>query len=148
MVVETDDDNFLALGVEYYADGKLVSVDNIIEPIPVGSKSRDYWYCIYYANVGVADTGLVVMNPEWDPTSVKVYVHKENGDLVYQERKTLDGHEAYFLDLEELAGQGSYFWGAVDVWTDDPIVLACEYYHRRGSKLEIDNVVDWYAWQD
>ena len=35
-----------------------------------------------------------------------------------------------------------------DTKADMSIVLACEYYNRGESALEINNVVDFYAWQE
>jgi hypothetical protein len=148
VIIETQEDNFLSLAAEYYMDQEIVSIDNIIEHVPFRSSGRDYWYCIYHVNVGVSSTGLIVMNPWWEPTTVTVYVRDESGDVIYQDRITLSDHEADYLDLEDLIGQSPYTWGLIDIKADIPIVLACEYYYRGGSALEIDNVVDFYAWQE
>ena len=148
VTVETREENFLALAVEYYDEGDIVSIDNIIEPVPFRESGKDYWYCIYHVNVGISSTGLIVMNPWWEPAIVRVFIRDESGDLIYEERVILSDHEADYFDLEDLVGQSPYTWGIIDVWADIPIALACEYYYRGGSPIEIDNVVDYYAWQD
>jgi len=147
LTVETADGNFLSLGLEYYTDGTLISVDNIFEPVPRIQLRRVYWYCIYYVNVGVANTGLVLMNPWWGNTTVRIYVRKQNGELLYTKEIELSSHDAYFLNLEECIDHAGTFWGVIDVKAENPIALACEYYDRMGSELEIDNVVDYYAVQ-
>jgi hypothetical protein len=145
--LETGDDNFFALGVEYFSDGKLVSIDNIVEPLEEDRQDVQYWYSIYYVNVNRSSTGLILANPWWHESEVEVYIARQSGETLYRRHLTLKPASAYFLDLEEVVGQGGYQWGAVDILASSPILAACEYYDRRGSELEIDNVSQSYAIQ-
>jgi len=146
-LIETAEKSFLALGIEYFVGDTLISIDNIVEPIPKLGINRRYWYCMYYVNAGHADTGLIVMNPWWGDTTVTVYLREQDGTLLSKRTVELSAHNSFFIDLEEYIGHSETFWGIIDVVAENPIALACEYYNRANSRLEIDNVYNYYAVQ-
>lgn len=143
--VETDDDSFLLLTAEYFVDEMVCSIDNIIEPVPRYESGYKYWYGIYHANLGPGTTGLIIMNPQWFSVEFQVRVYDAEGRRLMSKSYTLAGRASAFYDLGDLVGTGSDIWGVVDISASSPIAIACEYYKRGGSRLEIDNVVDYYG---
>ncbi len=145
VTIEVDDDVFILLSVEYFVEDQVCSIDNIIEAVPPYESGYWYWYCIYHVNLWPSSTGLVIMNPSWSTVSYRIRVYDAHGAMLFSRSYTLAGRCSNFFDLEDLVGQGEEIWGLVDIRADRPVALAGEYYKRSGSRLEIDNIVDYYG---
>lgn len=141
-VVTVESDELLVIGLEYMADGAVVSVDTIAQEVPTLEEGTPYWLGAYYTQAGGLSTGVIVMNP-WDqPVSVSVTLYNPKGEELYSQDIELAPHESEYLDLDKAVGQGGLIWGLVDVqMLGKAVIVALEYY---GEGLEIDNITEYY----
>ena len=141
-VVTVESDDLLVIGLEYLADGVVVSLDTVSQEVPVLEQGTPYWLGAYYTQAEEITTGVVIMNPWSAPTSATLTVYNPTGEILYQQRVSLGAHESTFLDLETAVGTGGLIWGLVDVKISGlAVVLALEYY---GEVLDVKNVTDYY----
>jgi len=141
-VVTVESETLLVIGLEYLANGIVVSVDTIYKEVPVLEPETPYWTGAYYTQAEGTTTGVVIMNPWAAPTTVTVSIYNPTGRKLYQRQVTLGAHESAFIDLEAEVGTGGLIWGLVDVeMRGRAVVLALEYY---GEILEIKNITDYY----
>lgn len=141
-VVTISSEEKLVIGLEYYADGELVSMDTVSRTVPDLEAGVPYWLGVYYTQAQGISTGVIIMNPWSAPTTVSVSVRNPNDDEIYATDLSLSGYESEFLDLEKLIGTGNLLWGLVDVkMAGQAVVVAVEYY---GNGLEIENVTEYY----
>ncbi|MBC7097668.1 hypothetical protein H5T52_00855 [Candidatus Bipolaricaulota bacterium] len=141
-VVTLASEQELVIGLEYLAGGELVSIDNISQEVPELEGGVPYWLGAYYTQAEGLSTGVVIMNPHDETTSVNVSLRNPNGELLYSQDIDLAPYESEFLDLEKLVGQGGLIWGLVDVQMEEKaVVVALEYY---GERLEVDNITEYY----
>jgi hypothetical protein len=143
--IETDDDAFLIITAEYFADDVCISIDNIMEQIPPYDSQYWYWYGIYYVSLSSSDTGLIIMNPQWSTIEFVLRIYDADGNRLFSRSYNLNSRASQFFDISDLIGSGSIKWGVIDIRSSHPIAIACEYYQRGGSRLEIDNIVDYYG---
>jgi len=144
-VVVVESDTRLVFGLEYYQGGQLVTIDNVYEEAPDIVPGLDYWLGAYYTLVGDAETTLILLNP-WPFTTVsRVIVHKQSGEILYEEDFVFDPYEGFFIYLPDYIASGKYAWGFADVlMVDSAIIVAVEYYGRGCGALEIDNISTFY----
>jgi len=144
-VVTVDSSDQLIIGLEYFADDLLISVDIVYNETPVLNPDEEFWLGTYYTQVGGAETAYIVMNP-WSSTArCTVTVYDADGDWLYSEDYVLGPYEAEYVWLEDVVGSGGLIWGFLDVSMEDvSIILALEYSGRGCSGLEIDNVTEYY----
>ena len=141
-VVTVESDNLLIIGLEYMADGTVVSIDTISQEVPELDPGVPYWLGAYYTQAGDVTTGVILMNPWEVAVSVAVSIYGPMGNMLYKMDVALDPHESEFIDLEAVVGRGGLIWGLVDVLMRDlPVVLALEYY---GEVLDVKNVTEYY----
>ena len=69
-VVTVETDNRLIIGLEYLADGTVVSIDTLSRPVPILDPGTPYWLGAYYTQAGDVTTGVILMNPWEVPVSV------------------------------------------------------------------------------
>ena len=144
-VVTIDSTDRVVIGLEYFADGDLISVDTIYNEIPIVDPDVSYWIGSYYSQVIGSETAFVVMNP-WPSNSLcMVTAYNASGVPVYQREFWLAPYESEFVALGQEIGSGSLLYGLLDVRLDGQlVVLAIEYHGRGCSGLEIDNVTEFY----
>ncbi|HIE47692.1 TPA: hypothetical protein EYP84_02215 [Candidatus Bipolaricaulota bacterium] len=141
-VATVESDDLLIIGLEYMADGTVVSIDTISQGVPKLDPGVPYWLGAYYTQAGDITTGVIVMNPWEVAVSVTVTIYGPAGDRLYQMDVALGPYESEFIDLEAVVGRGGLIWGLVDVMmTDLPVVMALEYY---GEILDVKNVTEYY----
>jgi hypothetical protein len=141
-VVTVESGERLVIGLEYLANGTVVSVDTVYREVPVLEAGVPYWLGAYYTQAAGLTCGAVVMNPWAAPTSVTVSIYNAEGAQLYQQEVYLNPHESTYLDLETLVGVGGLIWGLVDVeMAGRAVVVALEYY---GEVLDIKNVTEYY----
>lgn len=141
-VVTVESDDLLIIGLEYMADGTVISIDTITQEVPTLDPGVPYWLGAYYTQAGDITTGVIVMNPWEVPVSVSVSIYGPVGNALYEMDVALDPHESEFIDLEAVVGRGGLIWGLVDVLMKGlPVVLALEYY---GEILDVKNVTEYY----
>lgn len=144
-VVTVDSTDRLIIGLEYFRDDELVSVDTVYSEIPVLNPDEPFWLGTYYTQAGDAETAYVVMNP-WSSTArCSVTVYDANGEWLYTQDFVLGPYESEYVYLRDEIGSGSLIWGFLDVSMEDvSVILALEYTGRGCSGLEIDNVTEFY----
>ncbi len=144
-VVTVESSDRLIVGLEYYRDGLLVSVDTVYNELPLLDEGETFWLGTYYTQVGSADTAYIVMNP-WPRTArCTVSVYDGNGDRLTARDFVLSPHEAEYVALANEVGSGSTVWGFLDVSMEEvSVIVALEYSGRGCSGLEIDNVTEFY----
>jgi len=144
-VVTVESSERLIIGLEYFANGQLVSIDTVYSELPSLDTGELFWLGTYYTQVAPAFTGMILMNP-WDfPAACTVTAYDVYGNVVYTQDFVLSAHEAVFGDLRDVLGQSGTMWGHLDVQMQDrAVIMAMEYYNRGCSQLEIDNVTDYY----
>ncbi|HAF71522.1 MAG: hypothetical protein XD60_0351 [Acetothermia bacterium 64_32] len=141
-VVTLASEQELVFGLEYLAGGELASIDNISREVPEVESGVPYWLGAYYTQAEGLSTGVIIMNPHAEATSVNVSLRNPNGALLYSQDIDLGPHESEYLDLDKLVGQGGLIWGLVDVQMQEKaVVVAVEYY---GERLEVDNITEYY----
>jgi len=143
--VETDDDAFLIITAEYFVDDICISIDNVMEQIPPYDSNYWYWYGIYYVSLSPSNTGLIIMNPQWNSIDFMLRIYDADGNRLISRTYTLSSRASQFFDISDLIGSGRSKWGIIDIRSSHPIAIACEYYQRGGGRLEIDNIVDYYG---
>ena len=144
-VVTVDSEDRVIVGLEYYMDDLLVSMDTVYDEIPQISADEPYWLGTYYTQVGDAETAYVVMNP-W-PTTARcaVTAYDANGSAVHFLEFVLGPYESEYVLLSGEIGSGGLMYGLLDVQMEGQVVvLALEYTGRGCSGLEIDNVTEYY----
>jgi len=144
-VVTVESSDRLIIGLEYFADGLLISVDTVYTEIPVLDADEAFWLGTYYTQAGDARTAYVVMNP-WSQTArCSVDVYDANGDWLSARDFVLGPYESEYVALEDEVGSGSLVWGFLDVSMENvSVIVALEYTGRGCSGLEIDNVTEFY----
>jgi len=144
-VVTVDSTGRIIIGLEYFADGLLISVDTIYNEVPVLNPDEQFWLGTYYSQAGDAETAYIVMNP-WPSTArCTVTVYDSAGDWLYAEDFALGPYEAEYVRLGDAVGSGGLIWGLLDVSMEDvSVIVALEYAGRGCSGLEIDNVTESY----
>jgi len=144
-VVTVESSDRLIIGLEYFDEGLLISVDTVYSEIPELNPDEQFWLGTYYTQVGDAQTAYIVMNP-WSSTArCTVTVYDANGDWLYSQDYILGPYEAEYVYLEDVVGSGGLVWGFLDVSMEDvSVILALEYTGRGCSGLEIDNVTEFY----
>jgi len=144
-VVTVEGAEQLVVGIEYFLNEKLISVDTIYNEAPVLNSSEEFWLGAYYNQVGAAGTSLIIMNPWTTTGGCTVIVHSSDGKTVYQHDFVLGPHESDYISLTDELGHGNLLWGFVDIgMTGQSVILALEYYGRGCAGLEIDNVTEYY----
>ena len=144
-VVTVDSTDRLIIGLEYFRDGLLISVDTVYSEIPVLNPDEPFWLGTYYTQAGDAETAYIVMNP-WPSTArCSVDVYDANGEWLYAQDFVLSPYESEYVYLGDEIGSGGLMWGFLDVSMEDvSVILALEYTGRGCSGLEIDNVTEFY----
>ena len=144
-VVTVDSSDQLIIGLEYYDDGLLISVDTIYNEIPVLDPSEPFWLGTYYTQVGNAETAYIVMNP-WPSTArCTVTAYDSTGNWLEDWEYVLGPYESEYVYLGNEIGSGNTVWGLLDVSMEDvSVIVALEYSGRGCSGMEIDNVTDFY----
>ncbi len=144
-VVTVDSTDRVVIGLEYFADEALVSVDTIYNEIPIVEAGESYWIGSYYSQVVDVDTAFVVMNPWPSDSLCTVSAYNANGVPVYTRDFWLAPYESEFVALGQEIGSGSLLYGLLDVRLEGQlVVLAIEYHGRGCSGLEIDNITEFY----
>jgi len=132
----------LVIGLEYLVGDELVSIDNVSQEVPELEEGVPYWLGAYYTQAEGLSTGIIIMNPHDEATSVNVSLRNPNGMLLYSQDIDLAPYESEYLDLDKAVGQGGLVWGLVDVqMLENAVVVAVEYY---GVQLKIDNITEYY----
>jgi len=144
-VVTVDSNERVIIGLEYFKDGRLVSMDTVYDEIPTIDPSEPYWLGTYYTQVGDAETAYIVMNP-WETTAwCAVAAYDADGALIYSQEFVLGPYESEYVRLGDEIGTGGLLYGLLDVQMEGQlVVLALEYTGRGCSGLEIDNVTEFY----
>ena len=144
-VVTVDSTDRLIIGLEYFADGLLISVDTVYSEIPVLDPEEPFWLGTYYTQAGDAETAYIVMNP-WPTTArCSISAYDANGDWLETWDYVLGPYESEYVWLGDSIGYGGLVWGFLDVSMEDvSIIVALEYAGRGCSGLEIDNVTEYY----
>jgi hypothetical protein len=144
-VVTVDSDTRLIIGLEYYADGLLISVDTVYSEVPVLDPEEPFWLGTYYTQAGDAETAYIVMNP-WPVTArCSVSAYDANGEWLDTWDYVLGPYESEYVYLGDSIGYGGTIWGFLDVSMEDvSVIVALEYSGRGCSGLEIDNVTEYY----
>jgi len=144
-VVTVDSESQVIIGLEYYKDDLLVSVDTVYSSVPTINPDELYWLGTYYTQVGDASTAFVVMNP-WETTgSCTVAVYDGNGGTIYSQEFILGPYESEYVQLGNEVASAGLSYGLLDVQMEGQVVvLALEYTGRGCSELEIDNVSEFY----
>lgn len=144
-VVTVDSTDRLIIGLEYYKDDLLVSVDTVVTEVPELDAFETFWLGTYYSQAGVTETAFIVMNPWPMTTTCDITAYNSDGYVVYTRTFTLSPYESEYVDLTTAIGSGGMLWGLLDVAMENrAVVIALEYYGRGCSDLEIDNVTDYY----
>ncbi len=144
-VVTVDSDTRLIIGLEYFRDGLLISVDTVYSEIPVLNPDEPFWLGTYYTQVGDAETAYIVMNPWAQTAHCSVDVYDANGDWLSTRDFVLGPYESEYVSLGDDVGWGGLIWGFLDVSMQDiSVIIALEYTGRGCSGLEIDNVTEYY----
>jgi len=144
-VVTVDSAEQLVIGLEYFLDEKLISIDTIYREAPVLNPNEDFWLGAYYNQVGSSETALIVMNPWATTGGCSITVRTSDGTTVYQQEFVLGPHESEYIPLTDELGHGNLLWGFVDVgMSGQSVILAVEYYGRGCAGLEIDNITEYY----
>ena len=144
-VVTVDSSDRLIIGLEYFKDGLLISIDTVYIETPVLNPDEQFWLGTYYTQVGDAETAYIVMNPWASIASCSVAVYDANGEPIYSEDFVLGPYEAEYVSLRDAVGSGGLAWGFLDVSMEDvSVIIAVEYSGRGCSGLEIDNVTEYY----
>jgi len=144
-VVTVDSTDRIIIGLEYFADGLLISVDTVYSEIPTLNPDEQFWLGTYYTQAGDAETAYIVMNP-WPSTArCTVSIYDAEGDRLDSRDYVLGPFEAEYVWLGDVVGSGSLVWGFLDVSMEDvSVIIALEYTGRGCSGLEIDNVTEYY----
>ena len=144
-VVTVDSTDRLIIGLEYYKDGQIVSVDTVVTEVPELNAFETFWLGTYYSQAGESETAFIVMNPWPMTTSCVVTAYNNEGFSVYERTFTLSPYESEYVDLSAVIGTGVALWGLLDVTMENrAVVIALEYYGRGCAELEIDNVTEYY----
>ena len=144
-VVTVDSDTRLILGLEYFRDGLLISVDTVYNELLPLDPDEPFWLGTYYTQAGDADTAYIVMNPWSETARCTVDVYDANGDWLSTRDFVLGPYESEYVSLGDDVGWGGLIWGFLDVSMEDvSVILALEYTGRGCSGLEIDNVTEYY----
>jgi len=109
--VETDDDAFLIITAEYFADDVCISIDNIMEQIPPYDSQYWYWYGIYYVSLSSSNTGLIIMNPQGSTIEFVLRIYDADGNRLISRSYNLNSRASQFFDISNLIGSGSIKWG-------------------------------------
>jgi len=144
-VVTVDSSDRLIIGLEYYKDGQIVSIDTVVTEVPELNTYETFWLGTYYSQTAGSETAFIVMNPWAMTTSCVVTAYNNEGYSVFERTFTLSPYESEYVDLSDVIGTGIALWGLLDVTMEDrAVVIALEYYGRGCSELEIDNVTEYY----
>jgi len=144
-VVTVDSEDQVIIGLEYYKDDLLVSVDTVYSSVPTINQDELYWMGTYYTQVGDASTAFVVMNPWATTGACAVTIYDGNGEAVYSQEFILGPYESEYVQLDNEIGSTGLSYGLLDVAMEGQLViLALEYTGRGCSELEIDNVSEYY----
>jgi len=144
-VVTVDSEDRIIVGLEYYMDGLLVSMDTVYDEVPVIDAGEPYWLGTYYTQVGGAETAYIVMNPWATTARCEVTAYDAEGDAVHYLEFVLGPYESEYVLLSNEIGSGGLLYGFLDVAMEDQVVIvALEYIGRGCSELEIDNVTEYY----
>jgi hypothetical protein len=133
------------IGLEYFKEGLLISMDTVYNEMPTIDAGEPYWLGTYYTQVGDAETAFIVMNP-WETTAwCGVTAYDADGASVYSQEFVLGPYESEYVRLGNEIGTGGLLYGLLDVQMEGQlVVLALEYTGRGCSGLEIDNVTEYY----
>lgn len=144
-VVTVDSSDQLIIGLEYFSEGLLISVDTVYNEIPVLNPDEPFWLGTYYTQVGDAETAYIVMNPWATTARCTVDVYGADGEWLYTQDFVLGPYESEYVNLGDEIGSGGLIWGFLDVSMEDvSVIIALEYTGRGCSGLEIDNVTEFY----
>jgi len=144
-VVTVDSSDRLIVGLEYFADGLLISVDTVYTEIPVLDPSEPFWLGTYYTQVGDAETAYIVMNPWATTARCSIDAYDADGDWLESWDFVLGPYESEYVWLGDYIASSGLSWGFLDVSMEDvSVILALEYTGRGCSGLEIDNVTEYY----
>jgi len=144
-VVTVDSSDRLIIGLEYYKDGLLVSIDTIYSPVPEVDPDEPFWLGTYYTQVGDSETAYVLMNPSSKTAACSVTAYDANGAPVHSQEFVLSPYESEYVWLGREIAAGSLSYGLLDIEMQGQVViLALEYTGRGLSELEIDNVTEYY----
>ena len=144
-VVTVDSEERVILGLEYYMNDLLVSMDTVYDEIPPIEAGVPYWLGTYYTQVGDAETAYIVMNPRATTARCSVTAYNADGFEVHTRDFVLGPYEAEYVLLSQAIGSGGLLYGLLDVQIENQVVvLALEYTGRGCSELEIDNVTEYY----
>jgi len=144
-VVVIQSDRRLVIGLEYLNGGSLVSTDNIYQEAPVLASGVSYWSGAYYSLAGGAETAIVLLNPFPVPTSCRLIVHMQGGEIAFEQVFEFSPYEGFFINLSDYIPLGMYTWGFADVlMVESAVILAVEYYNLGCSGLEVDNISSFY----
>jgi len=144
-VVTVDSSDRVILGLEYFADGLLVSVDTVYNEVEQLDPAEPFWLGTYYTQVGDAETAFIVMNPWANTASCSISVYDADGDWLDSWDFVLGPYEAEYVWLGDSIASGGLSWGFLDVSMEDvSVIVALEYTGRGCSELEIDNVTEYY----
>ncbi|MCK4571005.1 hypothetical protein KAT84_03540 [Candidatus Bipolaricaulota bacterium] len=144
-VVVIDSTDRLIIGLEYYKDDELVSVDSVVTPVPELNPNEVFYLGAYYSQVGLSETAFIVMNPWSMTTTCTVTAYNREGYNVYSRDFMLSPYESDYVNLTDVIGSGTSLWGLLDVTMHDrAVILALEYSGRGCSRLEVDNVTEFY----
>jgi hypothetical protein len=144
-VVTVGSTDRVIVGLEYFKDALLVSMDTVYDELPTIDASEPYWLGTYYTQVGDANTSFIVMNP-WETTArCAVTAYDADGASVYSQEFVLGPYESEYVSLGGEIGTGGLLYGLLDMRMEGQlVVLALEYTGRGRSGLEIDNVTEYY----
>lgn len=144
-VVTVDSVERVVIGVEYFLDGEIVSIDTIDAEVPVLDPSEPFWLGTYYNQVGDASTAFIVMNPWASTASCTITAYNSNGGTVYDRDFVLGPYESEYVPLGDSIGSGTLLWGLLDVQMEGrAVILGLEYSGRGAGGLEIDNITEYY----
>lgn len=144
-VVTVDSTDRVIIGLEYFFDGLLVSVDTVYDEIPSIDPTEPYWLGTYYTQVGDAETAYIVMNPWATTARCAVTGYDADGAVAHYAEFVLGPYESEYVRLTTEIGSGGLLYGFLDVQMEGQVVvLALEYTGRGCSSLEIDNVTEYY----
>jgi len=144
-VVTVDSEERLVIGLEYFSDDLLISVDTVYSDIPVLDPAEPFWLGTYYTQVGSAETAFIVMNPWASTATCSISAYDSDGNWLETWDFILGPYEAEYVWLGDYIASSGMSWGFLDVSMEDvSLILALEYTGRGCSGLEIDNVTEYY----
>jgi len=143
--VETD--GRIALAAWIHVGQQWLAIENVSAPsvVPGEAEYSAYWFTANHANTANRTMGLSLINLSDERAIGEIYIYDAAGNRVSARPFELDPRSAAFILFSEELEAGENMWGLIDVRSDRPILLTCEYMDASGGLIDVDVVSMFYV---